>query len=147
MRARYAILILGAILLLGACDKGMSEKEEIYLNTSKTEADGSRRIFLSVASKVIFEYDENSCQIAYNASKKQFRVMSDNMKEYYLVRCEAFPKAGEKIKAELKYTSKNEVHTIPKLNFEVIDVDGETGVIRLWNEKNSIGATIVAARY
>lgn len=139
---RIFIAITG-ILALASCSSQLSESEKMFL--SITAKDNGSEIALVKNGSVLegLQYDENFCQLGYNASTRTFKMIRDDGSYYYMVTCEETPKTGKKIRASVKYTTKNDVVTVAGARFHVSDMDPETGVIRLWNESSGIGVSIV----
>lgn len=122
--------------LLGGCVEGMSVEE------FNNETD----IGLVIGSGYHFRYDEKNCQTGYNESRNEFWVMDDNMANYFILKCDAFPDVGNTVKADLTYTTSNDIKTRTGLEFRVTDADSTTGKIWLWCKPKKIGAIVKVLR-
>ena len=63
----------------------------------------SNTIMLNIDGKDMMVYDPVTCQLAFNASLREFRVMNDNMSEFFYLTCDELPTAvGQTIRCDSK---------------------------------------------
>lgn len=68
----------------------------------------SNTIMLNIDGKDMMVYDPATCQLAFNAGLREFRVMNDNMSEFFYLTCDELPTAvGQTIRCDLKYLGPN----------------------------------------
>ena len=53
----------------------------------------SNTIMLNIDGKDMMVYDPATCQLAFNAGLREFRVMNDNMSEFFYLTCDELPTA------------------------------------------------------
>ena len=99
-------------------------------------------ISLTIKGEEIMKFDENSCQLGYNNRKNEFRILNDNLTNWIILDCDITPSStGQKIVADLEYTTENDVKTLPDLVLTVEKID-EDGLVWLWGKDKSIGLVI-----
>lgn len=136
MRALKSICV-AAILVLSvtACNKNKRFQEEFV-----TEND---EISVTVKGEDVFVYDSKTHQLGYNASRQEFRAVSDDLDEYCIVTLDKLPGAeGSEVSGSIMY--KTAAGTVQKdaLTFKVIKVDERQGMYWIWNKKNKTGAVV-----
>ena len=105
---------------------------------------GTQDFGLQVKDVKVFTYDALTWQTAFNREKREFRVHTDNMSDYYCVTLNTVPSSeGQKVKGSIVWTSSSDVITKSGLNFSVEKID-RAGRIWLWCKKERIGAVIQA---
>ena len=98
---------------------------------------------LVIRGSVVFDYDGNKCQMAYNAKRNEFRVMDDEMAHYFILRCDAdLSDYGQEVTADLTYTTANDVKTEKGLTFKVEKHVPSTGMFWLWCQSRKIGVVV-----
>lgn len=133
LRSRISLVaaLLGC-LLLSSCSGSKVDPE--FVVTSDCN--------LRVKGAVVFKYDPLTCQSAFNRSKNEFRVHTDNMSDYYCVQLRSVPTAeGQKVRGDITWTSRSDVVTRKDLTFQVKKTD-RSGRLWLWCRKEQIGAVI-----
>ena len=87
-------------------------------------------------------FDENTCQLGYNTGRNEFRVYDEKLANWFVLRCSAKPTSeGQKITADLEYTTADDVKTLTGLEFTVEDTNSD-GFIWLWNRDKKIGIVV-----
>ena len=87
-------------------------------------------------------YDQNLCQIGYNADTHEFRLINDKLTDWVIFRSDATPTdVGQKVKAYLEYTVKKDTKAINGLEFTVKKTSPD-GHVWLWNQDKKIGIII-----
>lgn len=130
---RRFIYIAAASLTLAACQYNA---EEILLSRSD--------ISLTVKGELQMSFDENTCQLGYNTGRNEFRVYDEKLANWFILRCSSKPTSeGQKITADLEYTTADDVKTFTDLEFTVEDTNSD-GLIWLWNRDKKIGIVVKA---
>lgn len=135
MRAMTLAGITAAVILAGGCVRnGFSEADF-------TVIDG---ISLYVKGKQILEYTQERYQIGFNPDAAEIRVSDDDMADYFIVRFYGDSPAneGEEIKADLEYTTEDDVKRQKEISFRVTRTDEGSGLIWLWDEAGKRGIVL-----
>ncbi|MCQ2145342.1 MAG: hypothetical protein MJY72_06340 [Bacteroidales bacterium] len=131
---RLFIIMVAAIAAISAASCTEKALLEEFTN-EKSE------IGLTIKGQDIFTYDENSCQLGYDESLRQFRVSDDMMTDYYILTVDNVPEIGYETQASLIYTTDDDVISQRGLSFKLVKV-GRDGTMWFWNKKNTIGAVV-----
>ncbi len=133
MRAGGAITAsLAALALLTACNRTMERNAFV----------DSGEIRLQVGRAVQFRYDPLKCQMSFNRARREFRVQTDNVSDYYAVTLSVIPVSeGETLTADIFWTTETDVLHRKNLALEVVKIEGET--IWLWSDSGRIGLSVV----
>lgn len=100
-------------------------------------------VSLMIKGTAVFEYDGDTCQMAYNAQNNEFRAMDDNMADYFVLKCDSdLSTEGQEFKADLKYTTSSNVRTERGLTFKVERILPSTGTFWLWCQSKKIGVVV-----
>ena len=130
---RKYIFILALVLLFTGCKKKVEMDLEMY---------NSNQVSLMVKGKKVFLYDDGTCQLGYNSSKRQFRAGNDDMTSYFVLTCSEAPRSqGQEIRADIQWTSGSSVKSTNGLTFKVEKYDN-TGLVWLWNSTDKTGAVV-----
>ena len=130
---RKFIFILALVLLFTGCKKKVEMDLEMY---------NSNQVSLMVKGKKVFLYDDGTCQLGYNSSKRQFRAGNDDMTSYFVLTCSEAPRSqGQEIRADIQWTSGSSVKSTNGLTFKVEKYDN-TGLVWLWNSTDKTGAVV-----
>ena len=99
-------------------------------------------ISLTIKGKLQMSFDEMTCQLGYNTDRNEFRVYNDKLTDWFILRCSAKPTSnGQKVTADLEYTTKDDVKTLTGLEFIVQDTSSD-GLIWLWDKKKKTGVVV-----
>lgn len=104
----------------------------------------SNTIMLNIDGKDMMVYDPATCQLAFNAGLREFRVMNDNMSEFFYLTCDELPTAvGQTIRCDLKYLGPNtkSAYNCKGADFSV-ELIGDEGTIWLWCGKKKIAVRV-----
>lgn len=97
---------------------------------------------LTVDGKTVFEYNPNTCQLGYSPTKHEFRIHTDNMSDYFVIRMNREPSSeGENVKADLKWTSNSTEKKMTGVQFAVGKI-GNDGTVWLWSHKEKVGVIV-----
>ena len=103
---------------------------------------GTNTTGLTVKGQKVFVFDSMNCQTSFKRESCEYRSFTDNMSDYYCVKLDYVPtENGQKVKGELKWTSKSEIISKKGLSFTVEKTD-RSGRLWLWCRKESIGVII-----
>lgn len=131
-RISLLFMVLAGGLLLCSCNE--SRFRNAFLSNDT--------IRLQIGSTLQFEYDPLTCQAAYNSSKKQFRVQTDNTSDFYVLTLSDVPvSVGQNLSADLVWTTPTDILKRNNLSLEVIKIEGET--VWLWSSSSRIGVSIM----
>jgi len=103
-------------------------------------------ICLRVDGNVIHTYNSNSWQAAYRTGSNQYRIFSDDNKDYYKVICSQKPeREGQEITASItwKAGTSTAVQKKDNVKFRVQRINATTGALWLWSSKSNIGVAII----
>jgi hypothetical protein len=100
-------------------------------------------VSLVIRGEVVFDYDGNRCQMAYNAQRCEYRVMDDDMAHYFVFRCDAdLSDVGQEVTADLSYTTSSDIRVEEDLEFKVDQVVPSSGTYWLWCNSRKIGVVV-----
>ena len=130
---RKFIVIIALVLLFTGCKEKVEMDLDMY---------NSNQVSLMVKGKKVFLYDDGTCQLGYNSSKRQFRAGNDDMTSYFVLTCSEAPRSqGQEIRADIQWTSGSSVKSTNGLTFKVEKYDN-TGLVWLWNSTDKTGAVV-----
>ncbi len=125
------LCIIGAALALTAC---RHDVDEVLLGRSD--------ISLTIKDELLVSFNENTCQLGYNTDRNEFRVYDEKFANWFILKCSAAPTSeGQKIKADLEYTTDKDVKSLTGLELSVVKTSPE-GLIWLWEDEKKIGIII-----
>jgi hypothetical protein len=102
----------------------------------------SSDISLTWKGNVQVQYNDKTCQLAYNDKKHEFRVYDDRLADWFTIRCAEKPSAeGQTVVADVSWTGDRTPKVYTGLSFTVSRIS-EDGLIWLWNNDNRIGIII-----
>lgn len=129
--ARTLFLLFLGVLLLGGCS-------DERMRNAFVENDELR---LMVGGSVPFTYEPNTCQLAFSRDRREFRACTDNMSDFYVVSLSYIPtELGDRLSADLVWTTERDVLTRKNLTLEVVRIEGDQ--FWLWSDSGRIGLGI-----
>lgn len=134
MRGRMLpLLVMAALMTLASgCDRS-------GVRNSFVE---SGEIRLQVGRAVQFRYDPLKCQLSFNRDRKEFRVQTDNVSDFYAARFSEIPSyEGQTLTVDLSWTTATDVLNRKNLALRVVKTEGEK--IWLWSDSGRIGLSVV----
>ena len=133
MRKVLNILLCLTAALAFACCNGRNGYDRGFVD--------SDTISLTVNKVKVFEYDPMTCQLGYNDSRREFRVSTDNMSDYFVVTLSKIPSAKEeRVTGSISWTGEDYIKDLRNLTFETVKID--RGKIWLWNQANKLAVII-----
>ena len=98
-------------------------------------------IRLQVGGSVVFAYDPKTCQLAFSRDRLEFRASTDAMSDFFVVELSEVPtQLGQRLTADLTWTTEREVLTRKNLTLEVARLEGDE--FWLWSTSGRIGVTV-----
>ena len=98
---------------------------------------------MEVGKQEILTYNPITCQTALNLHRCEFRMHTDNMSEYFIIRFSSMPsEEGESVTVEsLVWTNPSGTdQTRKNITLEVVKLEGD--IAWLWNSRESIRMTV-----
>ena len=133
-RIPYIAALLALLVLPVGC-----EPQTVY--TPEFLTDSTLR--MEVGKQEILTYNPITCQTALNLHRCEFRMHTDNMSEYVIIRFSSMPsEEGESVTVEsLVWTNPSGAdQTRKNITLEVVKLEGDTAW--LWNSRESIRMTV-----
>ena len=98
---------------------------------------------MAVGKTEIITYNPLTCQYAYNSDNLEFRLHTDNMSDYFIVRLQSEPTEEDQMVTAglVRWTSPAGADEVRK-NIALQVVKMEDDVIWLWNSRESIKMTV-----
>jgi len=107
------LAIMLAVLLQGCKESHISESFQL-----------DDTIRLEIKGYTTFIYKPMTCQLGFNRDKCEFRVHSDNMSDFYMLRLDEMPtRVGQNINGTASWTTGDDLHS-KKTAFEVLKLEG-----------------------
>lgn len=131
MKKALSILLISLFMATG-CD--LTQPDPVILSDSTPQ--------LSVQGKVLFRYEDSTCQLGFNLERAEFRMHTDTMSDYVFLTLDHIPASvGEQVTAnEISWTSPDDVEYRKKIILEVLKF--EDGTIWLWSSRNQIALVV-----
>jgi hypothetical protein len=130
MRRLRVIWLLLTLVLAGCQDERQ--------RAAFCENEGVR---LLVGGSIAFSYEPNSCQLAFSRDLREFRAGTDTMSDFFVATFSQVPDAlGQRLSADLVWTTEREVLTRKNLTLEVVRFEGD--MVWLWSAAGRIGLVV-----
>lgn len=101
----------------------------------------SDTISLTVNKVAVFQYDPMTCQLGYNDAKREFRVSTDNMSDYFVLTLSKIPSSkDERVTGDITWTGEDFIKDLRNQSFETVKV--ERGKIWLWCQASKLAVII-----
>lgn len=133
--AIFLITAFAWLSVLSGCD-----------NFNMEQFTGNDDIGLMVKGEYAIRYDAGDSQIGMNELRNEFWVTDRNMADYFILKCSSFPGESETVKADLTYTTVDNLIRKKNLTFEVTQYDQSSDKIHLWCQSERIGLIIKVLR-
>jgi len=96
---------------------------------------------LAINGYNVFTYDALTCQMGFCRGKREFRVHTDTMSDYFVITLDKIPVSeGEGVTADITWTSPQDVGIKKNVALETAKVEGDK--IWLWNYQARITAVV-----
>lgn len=126
------MILVTAAALLCSCNKVKVDQD--FLDSDD--------LSLVVDGRTVHSYDPLTWQVSYNRDRREFRVFSDTMSDYYMLSCSELPtEVGQEIQCSLKWSGSSIV-TKSGLKFRVEKIS--QGKIWLWCRKSKIAVSVMS---
>ncbi len=126
----WAVILALVLAALAGCRTETLSEEFIEDRTPRMEIKGY----------TTFLYDPLKCQIGFNQDKCEFRVHTDNMSDFFIVRLSEMPSSENQIlDGTAQWTTGDDLHK-KKTSFSVLKMDGDR--IWLWSAESSIAVVV-----
>lgn len=126
----WAVILALVLAALTGCRTETLSEEFIEDRTPRMEIKGY----------TTFLYDPLKCQIGFNQDKCEFRVHTDNMSDFFIVRLSEMPSSENQIlDGTAQWTTGDDLHN-KKTSFSVLKMDGDR--IWLWSAESSIAVVV-----
>ena len=130
MRRLRVIFLLLLVALAGCQDERQ--------RNAFCENEGVR---LMVGGSIAFNYEPNTCQLAFSRERREFRAFTDTMSDFFVAELSQLPvNLGQRLTANLVWTTEREVLTRKNLTLEVVRLEGD--MVWLWSDAGRIGLTV-----
>ena len=133
-RIPYIAALLALLVLPVGC-----EPQTVY--TPEFLTDSTLR--MEVGKQEILTYNPITCQTALNLHRCEFRMHTDNMSEYFIIRFSSMPsEEGESVTVEsFVWTNPSGTdQTRKNITLEVVTLEGD--IAWMWNSRESIRMTV-----
>jgi len=131
MKSRLIVLVALVFLACG-CSK--------YEGYDKSNLKSSS-VMLKVGGKTVFTYSDDNCQMSFNGGRKEFRVGTDTMSDYYVLSLSSIPASEmEVVTGDLEWTTSYDVNHCSG-SFKLMKLS-EDGTLWLWCAKEKIAVTV-----
>lgn len=126
----WAVILALVLAALTGCRTETLSEEFIEDRTPRMEIKGY----------TTFLYDPLKCQIGFNQDKCEFRVHTDNMSDFFIVRLSEMPSSENQVlDGTAQWTTGDDLHN-KKTSFSVLKMDGDR--IWLWSAESSIAVVV-----
>ena len=133
-RIPYIAALLALLVLPVGCEPQTVDTPEFLTDST---------LRMEVGKQEILTYNPITCQTALNLHRCEFRMHTDNMSEYFIIRFSSMPsEEGESVTVEsLVWTNPSGTdQTRKNITLEVVKLEGD--IAWLWNSRESIRMTV-----
>ena len=126
--------VIALLFTLTACVEGGTYTPEFLTDAT---------LRMAVGKTDIITYAPLSCQYAYNSDNMEFRLHTDNMSDYFIIRLQAEPTEEDQMVTAglLRWTSPTGADQVRKnIALQVVKMEGD--VVWLWYSRESIKMTV-----
>lgn len=129
---KSSLFLLATCLFIASC-KSPAPDPTVLLDSNPQ---------IVVRNEVKFSYREADCQLGFNRSKAEFRMMTDNMSSHAIIVLNDIPtEKGQRVVAErISWTTHNDIESRNNVALEVLKIEG--GNIWLWSAREEIAAVV-----
>lgn len=99
-----------------------------------------RTLRMVIKGYTTFLYDPLNCQVGFNMENREFRVHTDNMSDFFIIRLDEMPSAEDQvIGGSAQWTTGDDLHS-KRSRFTVVKMDGDR--IWLWSAESRIAVVL-----
>ena len=131
---KIARLLLAGLLLAGLLSCGRTAEMDPDLLQSET-------LCLKIKDRLVFTFDDDFHQAAYNPSLHQFRMGNDDMSEYVVLTCSEAIVSGKTVTANMEWTANNSIQKHEGIAFKAEKISDD-GTVWLWSSSDRIAAIV-----
>ena len=100
-------------------------------------------VSLTIEGVPVFVYNEDKCQVAFNTERNEYRAMTDDMTDYFMLKAnQKLTHIDQQFTAELIYTTSGTANTLKDLTFTIEKISNDSGLVWVWCKEKAIGAVI-----
>lgn len=97
-------------------------------------------VSLTIEGLPVFVYNEDKCQLAYNTERNEYRAMTDDMTDYFILKAnQKLTTIDQQFTADLTYTTSGSPTTLKELSFTIEKISNESGLVWVWCKEYAIG--------
>lgn len=131
MKGKHILALILSLTAICSCVKN-------ELNPEFVKSDAVR---LVVSGREMLRYDELTFQMAYNSTLHEFRVHTDNMSDYYIVRLSKVPNSvNQEVSGEIVWNTASGDGSINNTAFKAVRLEG--GKIWLWDAADNVAVIV-----
>lgn len=129
---RFALYILAFAALTLAHSCSPYKIDEILMSRDD--------VSLTIEGLPVFVYNEDKCQLAYNTERNEYRAMTDDMTDYFILKAnQKLTTIDQQFTADLTYTTSGSPTTLTELSFTIEKISNESGLVWVWCKEYAIG--------
>lgn len=133
---KVTIYLVGIVAFLCAfgCKPPYEEKEVLISRDD---------ISLTIKGEPVFVFDADKCQTAYNVERNEYRAMTDDISEYFILKADQrLSDLNQEFTADLTYTVNKKEKKASNLEFKIEKINNASGLVWLWCADKSIGLVV-----
>jgi hypothetical protein len=129
---RFALYVLAFAALTLAHSCSPYKIDEILMSRDD--------VSLTIEGLPVFVYNEDKCQLAYNTERNEYRAMTDDMTDYFILKAnQKLTTIDQQFTADLTYTTSGSPTTLKELSFTIEKISNESGLVWVWCKEYAIG--------
>lgn len=131
MKAKVFFISLALAFALCSCTKSELDPRFIEEDTVRLVVSGSE----------VFRYNELSCQMSYNSGRREFRVHTDNMSDYFILTLSKIPSStNQETEGGIVWNTASGSGRANSTAFKAVKLEG--GKIWLWDAADNISVVV-----
>ena len=128
---RFALYVLAFAALTLAHSCSPYKIDEILMSRDD--------VSLTIEGLPVFVYNEDKCQLAYNTERNEYRAMTDDMTDYFILKAnQKLTTIDQQFTADLTYTTSGSPTTLKELSFTIEKISNESGLVWVWCKEYAI---------
>ena len=98
---------------------------------------------MTIEGLPVFVYNEDKCQLSFNTDRNEYRAMTDDMTDYFLLKAhQKLTNIDQQFTADLTYTTSGTANTLKDLTFTIEKISNESGLVWIWCKDSAIGIVL-----